>query len=736
MVREASPAKNILKKYAWIIIILLAIFLRTVYMNYNNIGHYIIPSMITALDIAEGKSFPLEGPVLGEFNAKHGPASYYLFALPILFDHNPLNIFFFIVLLNVISVYVVYRIGKDFFSVNAGLIAALIHAVQPNLVVFSRNITDDALVQIFVALIYYCFFSIISNNKTRLSWVVLPVAFALGMQLHFQLVVTLFFVVLLFLFFKPAVPQKQLGIGIAIALLCLSPQIWHDLTISNTHFLSFYYAGLDFLKNNVSIPDNQMNSRGNIFSNCLIVFGVLFYYYLAALVFVTAGMVREKVASGTWFNFENQKILSLLIFSIPSLLVFSNYGSQIFNRHHAAFTPMAILIGIALSGMFSTSLKGKKTYVRIPALFARSAVMLFFAGIILLYIVKSYGIALINVNPAPGKYFNVFGRFMCMDQYRNDCEEVLESDSVDFWQDTYYYRRKQFEIFFNDFGLDRKTLLANVHGMPYFRMFGDDGYLFRTLPQGKSTDAASFHYLIAEADTLKSFIDRMKIIKTVRLSSLVALKYKSYIDYSGLKYMDINDGQTIVSGPGDMQWINRAAPLMQLSDICCGHAFFGVFQHYILWLHESLEYPHWSRFERGVDRSINLGITDSSLDTTNHYHWIRAWNQGGKIVKGSIGEPDDFSSMLLVVEVLFKDIRETLVGPGRDVEIHLYFNNKEIQTAEVGYSGNIFFGESYRHYYIIDKKYFGDSNAFTFTINDPHTEERYAIDVYGIALKD
>ena len=74
-----------------------------------------------------------------------GPLYYYMLAAPLLFAkdsiNNPIIIISIIALLNVFAVFLLYKLGKDFFSEKVGLIAAALLALSPWDILYSRFIT-------------------------------------------------------------------------------------------------------------------------------------------------------------------------------------------------------------------------------------------------------------------------------------------------------------------------------------------------------------------------------------------------------------------------------------------------------------------------------------------------------------------------------------------------------------------------------------------------------------------
>src|SRR3989344_4139376 len=66
---------------------------------------------------------------------------YYYFMVPFLwlFNYNPLGPAIMVALFGIVTVWFVYKVGKEFFGASAGLIAAGLYAISPLVVTYSRS---------------------------------------------------------------------------------------------------------------------------------------------------------------------------------------------------------------------------------------------------------------------------------------------------------------------------------------------------------------------------------------------------------------------------------------------------------------------------------------------------------------------------------------------------------------------------------------------------------------------
>jgi len=157
----------------------------------------------------------LLGPTASVGGFFMGPI-YYYFMLPFLWlwRLDPVGPAIMVALFGVATVYMVYRIGRDFFDEETGYFAAGLYALSPLVIAYSRSSWNPNLVPFFSAFLLYTLLQI--GVKYRWKWTLWAgVILGIGLQLHY-----------LFLFLFPVVafwicrslrdkiiPSVVLGIG-------------------------------------------------------------------------------------------------------------------------------------------------------------------------------------------------------------------------------------------------------------------------------------------------------------------------------------------------------------------------------------------------------------------------------------------------------------------------------------------------------------------------------------------
>ncbi|MBI4091866.1 MAG: glycosyltransferase family 39 protein [Candidatus Levybacteria bacterium] len=123
---------------------------------------------------------------------------YYYFMAPFLFlsNYHPVGPAIMVALFSIATVYLIYRIGREFFSKNAGLIAAILYSISPLVIIHSRSSWNPNVMPFFsIAALYSAYKGIERKNfyLLGLSGVLLGIA----MQLHY---LTIFLGGILFLY--------------------------------------------------------------------------------------------------------------------------------------------------------------------------------------------------------------------------------------------------------------------------------------------------------------------------------------------------------------------------------------------------------------------------------------------------------------------------------------------------------------------------------------------------------
>ena len=163
--------------------------------------------MIAIYNILHG-DLTLLGPASSVGGFFLGPI-YYYFAAPFLFlaNYNPVGPSVMVALFGIATVYLVYKLGKEFFSEKVGLAAAFLYAISPVAIVYSKSSWNPNIVPFFsVVTLYFLYKGKEKNNKILLF--LSGLTFGVLMQLHY-LATFIGAVMLLFIFFSSLSGVKE-----------------------------------------------------------------------------------------------------------------------------------------------------------------------------------------------------------------------------------------------------------------------------------------------------------------------------------------------------------------------------------------------------------------------------------------------------------------------------------------------------------------------------------------------
>jgi hypothetical protein len=180
---------------------------------------------MAALGILSGREFPLLGPqaALSTVNLV-GPFYYYLLALPYGVNPNPIVGVGFINLLNLLSIYVTYRLGTEMFGRPVGLVAAALYAVFPMAVLSGKALWNPGFIPFFSTLFLLALWRFLVGRR---PWALTPVLFLLGMLLQIHMSGAIFVVLLpvALLLYRPPLRRWPLLVGLASVGLLYVPYV-------------------------------------------------------------------------------------------------------------------------------------------------------------------------------------------------------------------------------------------------------------------------------------------------------------------------------------------------------------------------------------------------------------------------------------------------------------------------------------------------------------------------------
>jgi hypothetical protein len=175
---------------------------------------------LLALELARGEHFPLLG-ILSSVGIPNSPISVYLFAIPYFFSSNPVIATLFVGVLNVLTVLLVYLLVRRYYAWWVAGLAALLYAVSPWAIIYSRKIWAQNLLPVFVVGLLFVAVIGLLDRKRWAQILILPLL-SLVAQIHYSGVFLIVPIAYL-LWMKRANITKYLWLGGLIGILFALP---------------------------------------------------------------------------------------------------------------------------------------------------------------------------------------------------------------------------------------------------------------------------------------------------------------------------------------------------------------------------------------------------------------------------------------------------------------------------------------------------------------------------------
>lgn len=223
---------------------------------------------LSAWDMLFSGIIPLVGITSSHAWLHQGPIWTYMLALMLLIsDFHPVAGSVLSSFIGVVTIFLTYKIGSDFFSRKIGLLASLLYATSPLIIIHARMSYHTSPIPFFAGLFIY---SLISTVKGKANW--FPVSLlSLSLLYNFELATVVFAPVLLMVlffgfvrkekWFKKVLERKIISISLLAFLLPMIPVLIYDFRNDFAQTIKFggwfIYKGLQatgLLERNISEP--------------------------------------------------------------------------------------------------------------------------------------------------------------------------------------------------------------------------------------------------------------------------------------------------------------------------------------------------------------------------------------------------------------------------------------------------------------------------------------------------
>lgn len=327
-----------------------------------------------------------------------GPAYYYMMTPFLwLFNYDPVGPAIMVALVSVATVFLLYVVGKRFFSTVAGLFAAALYAVSPLVINYSHSSWNPDVLPFFALLIIYMTYKAISSVPSWRYFLLTGVLIGISLQLHY-LALFLVIVVAVYIFIAEWLLHERIQIASTIKhyltlfvgfLIGLSPllafEVRHDFpNIRGIYIFIFGDTVQKGYEGNATFLSNVIEVFFRLFAKLLFVFPA--FDTLPGLPALTVQLwggiaVVVAVASLVALYFVKSKYVKILLalWLFICVFLFGFYKKEIFDYHFMLLLPLPfLLVGNLFAKVYYLKSK-KKHHMLWPtvSLVAFSALLLF-----------------------------------------------------------------------------------------------------------------------------------------------------------------------------------------------------------------------------------------------------------------------------------------------------------------------------------------------------------------------
>ncbi len=364
---------------SWEVLSITGIILLGAFLRLYKIKDYIVflgdegRDALVVYNILHG-NLTLLGPTSSVGGFFLGPI-YYYFMAPFLFlsRYDPVGPAVMVVLFGLLTIYLIYRIGKEFFSTNAGLISALLYAVSPIVIIYSRSSWNPNVFPFFTLSSLLVLYKAVSKNKWWL-FVLSGILMGVNLQIHYlaTFVGAIMFFYILLVDFRPRVSWiieslKRYFLMFAGFLIGFSPFLLFELRhqFANTmHIIDFIFnspetgAGMQIenikfvierLFGGLVISFPLFANFKNFDLNIINIW--LFAVFIIASISIGFFVWMFLKSMGNKNNY--QKYLLLLIWLVVGVGLFAFYKKSIYDYYLGFLYPLPfLLVGLVLGSVW------------------------------------------------------------------------------------------------------------------------------------------------------------------------------------------------------------------------------------------------------------------------------------------------------------------------------------------------------------------------------------------------
>lgn len=378
-----------------------------------------------ALNLARGETIPLLG-IISSVGIPNSPVSAYVLAIPYAFSSSPVIATAFIGLLNLLALLLIGLMSRRYYGNAVSLIAALIYAVSPWAVIYSRKIwAQDMLPPFIIATVWLTVLALVEHKRWA-GLLCLPLL-ALTIQIHYSAILVVAPVICLMSLYWRAIP-RSFWLGILPASLCFLPFVIglfqanlfdpiriqevlakHSTPTAETTESIINTSAIQYAALTVSGTDIHSLTGPQVFRDYLA--GMPDFYPLFNLinVILAAGVIRLFIRSWRYTDQRRSVDMVLLSLVLVPVIVFSVNWTVPYPHYFILIMPAAFtIVAISLVDLF----RWMTNWNRLQQVYLISGILL--VGIILIGQVLYWGrlVETLNSRYTPDGFGVPLGRLM------------------------------------------------------------------------------------------------------------------------------------------------------------------------------------------------------------------------------------------------------------------------------------------------------------------------------------
>lgn len=309
-------------------------------------------------------NFFLIGPGTSVGNMYLGPLYYYLIAPALLLaNYSPVGPSVFVALVGVATIYLLWYVCRKWFGSTAALIAAVLYAVSPVVIINSRSSWNPNVMPFFALLTVYALWSIWQEKKYGWFYV-LGISFAFVLQSHYLGILLLPVILTIWLKALKSLKDKKQFLtkslySLLIFAALMSPLLIFDIrhnwmnVRALTALLSGNGSGSSFLEPLIALA-NIPKTVFLIFSNLIGPTNNLITQILFTLTLLVGLLATFKRKNKTSFE---KPIIILLLWLTFGIIGVALFNHEIYSHYFGFLFPAPFILFAALSGYLINNLK-------------------------------------------------------------------------------------------------------------------------------------------------------------------------------------------------------------------------------------------------------------------------------------------------------------------------------------------------------------------------------------------